>query len=288
MADTTQSLYKYIVQRLKASFADEEARAMADRLFEHYLNLTPTQRVMSGALPADENKIPFMEEAVNKLLNQVPLQYILGFAYFMDMELMVNPAVLIPRPETEELVSMIIKHCTDIKADHKLQILDIGTGSGCIAIALEQNVAGSSVTALDFSQDAIKVATVNAAKNNSSVNFILADILDESQWDLLPACDIIVSNPPYVTHAEKPLMQPNVINYEPHTALFVPDADPLVFYRAIMMFAKSKLMKEGMLWLEINEAYGQEVINLFDDPRFKDRKLIRDIFGKYRFVMVRA
>ncbi len=286
MADTNQSLYKYIVQRLNASFADEEARAMADRLFEHYLNLTPTQRVLSGAMPADKKKIHFLEEGVNKLLNQVPLQYILGSAFFMDMELMVNSAVLIPRPETEELVSRIIKYTRLKEINRKINVLDIGTGSGCIAIALKRNLPDSHVTAIDISQDALDVATVNSARYNAGIDYKKADILDKTSWTEFAQCDIIVSNPPYILHAEKPLMLPNVLDNEPHTALFVPDDDPLLFYRAILALAKIKLVTGGSVWFEINERFGDELKVMALNQEFSEANIFFDIRGKSRFLHV--
>jgi len=284
MSHTIQQAYNGTVLKLKALHTDAEARAMADRLFEHYFNLTPVQRVLSGKSQADEDEISLFEEAVIKLLNHVPLQYVLGSAYFMEMEFMVDSFVLIPRPETEELVSLIVKYNSAQTKDKNLQILDIGTGSGCIAVSLSHYLAGSLVTAVDISQEAIAIAKANAGKNSTIVNFVCADILDPRQWDALPQANIIVSNPPYVTYAEKKFMLPNVIDYEPHTALFVPDDDPLLFYRAIMMFSKSKLMNEGMLWLEMNEIFGEELRNMAINQGFIRANIIFDIRGKSRFL----
>lgn len=284
MADSIHNLYKTIVLKLKAIYADEEARAMADRLFEHYFHLIPTQRVMAGNTIADETRLTLIEESVSKLLSHVPLQYVLGSAFFMDLELFVNSSVLIPRPETEELVSLILKHYSGRKTGKGLKILDIGTGSGCIAIALNRYLPESHVSAIDISEEAIKVAAANAERNLATVNFIKADILDHAQWDTFPKFDIIVSNPPYVTQAEKRLMQPNVINYEPHTALFVPDDDPLLFYREIMMLAKIKLCEGGSLWFEINEIFGDDLKNMALSQGFKEINIIFDFHGKSRFL----
>lgn len=284
MVHSIQIVYKNIVLKLNALYPDEEARAMADRLFEHFFNLTPIQRVISGRSLAVEDKIPSIEAAVNKLLSQVPLQYVLGSAFFMDMELNVDSSVLIPRPETEELVSLILKHYSDRIVDTRLRVLDIGTGSGCIAIALKRYLSHSQVSAVDISKDAIEVAIANASKYHADVNFIHADILDQTQWAELPQYDLIVSNPPYVTQADKLLMQPNVVNYEPHTALFVPENDPLLFYRVIIAFAKTKLSFEGSLWFEINEMFGVELRDMALNQGFKEVNIIFDFQGKSRFL----
>jgi len=279
-----QRIYKDIVLKLKGIYPDEEARAIADRVFEHYLNLTPAQRVLSGKSPVDIEKIPLIEEAISKLLNRVPLQYVLGTAYFMDIEFLVNPSVLIPRPETEELVSLMLKYYSGIKSAQEWHILDMGTGSGCIAVALKRYLPGSHVSAVDFSQEAIQVAAANADKNNTEVHFIIADMLDRTQWEALPQSDIIVSNPPYVTQAEKTYMLPNVVDFEPHSALFVPDEDPLLFYRSIIAFAEKKLSPHGSLWFEMNEMFGEEVRDLALKQGFTTANIIFDFRGKSRFL----
>jgi release factor glutamine methyltransferase len=202
----------------------------------------------------------------------------------MDLELAVNPSVLIPRPETEELVSLILKQYSGWKSDSELKILDIGTGSGCIPIALKRYLRGSIITAIDISQEALKVATENAAIIKVEINFISADILDHSQWTQLPQFDLIVSNPPYVTNKEKKLMQPNVLDHEPHTALFVSDDDPLIFYRDIIALAKIKLQKAGCLWFEINEMFGEAISDMALNQGFKEVNIIFDFRGKSRFL----
>jgi release factor glutamine methyltransferase len=279
-------LYKSIVLEMSVLFPDEEARAIADRLFEHYFHLSPLQRVMAGSAAAAVEKSQLIRIAVNKILKNIPLQYVLGKAWFMDMEFEVNESVLIPRPETEEMVSLILKSSAKNESFQKFKILDIGTGSGCIAISLKKHIPQSTVSAVDISEPAITIAERNAVKYGVKVHFFKADILDASQWHLFPECNMIISNPPYVTESEKLLMKPNVLEYEPHTALFVPDNDPLVFYRCIQDFAKSRLVNGGTVWLEINEAFGKEVLSLFDENWFTERELLKDIFGKYRFVKV--
>jgi len=284
MAQSLDNLYKSTVLRLKALYIDQEARAMADRIMQHFLNLTPTQRITNGTSSADENKIPLIENAIIKLLNHVPLQYVLGKAYFLDLEFDVTSSVLIPRPETEEMLSLILKDYQSGTLVKNLRILDIGTGSGCIAISLKHYLPESTVTAVDISQEALHVAADNAVKNNTSVAFIQTDILDFNQWDSFAQYDLIVSNPPYVTHSEKQFMHPNVLDHEPHTALFVPDDDPLIFYRRIVNFAKSKLSDRGCLWFEINEMFGDELKNMALSQGFKEVNNIFDIRGKSRFL----
>ena len=271
---------------MSALFQDEEARAIADRLFEHYFLLSPIQRVLAASNPAPIDHTAQLKIAVSKVLKHVPLQYVLGKAWFMDMEFDVNDSVLIPRPETEEMVSLILKSISEIDSLRNFEIIDIGTGSGCIAISLKKHLPHSSVSAVDISKEALTVAKRNAFKNEVKVNFMNVDILDSTQWHIFPECNLIVSNPPYVTDSEKLMMKPNVINNEPHTALFVPDDDPLLFYRSIMMFAKTKLIPGGTLWLEINEAFGPDVVSLFENEMFKEPILLKDMFGKHRFVKV--
>lgn len=284
MAHTIQAEYKSIVQLLCGNYPAEEARAIADRLFEHFFKLSPARRMLAANTIPDHDLMVQVHESVKKILDNVPLQYVTGQAFFMEMEFRVNPSVLIPRPETEEMVSMVIAQLKRNENHQQLRIIDIGTGSGCIAVSLKYNLPGSTVTAVDISEDALAVAAVNAGAYHTAIEFIQADILNEECWETLPDCDIIVSNPPYVTHSEKPLMQSNVLNYEPHTALFVPDDDPLLFYLAILRFAKSKLRNNGVLWFEINEMYGAELKNMAIDQGFNEVNIIFDFRGKSRFL----
>ncbi len=284
MSYSINDFYKSIVLKLQALYSAEEAHAMADRLFEHYFQLTPTRRVLAADSPVNSAKMLLAEESVIKLLSNIPLQYVLGIAYFMEMEFVVNPSVLIPRPETEELVSLIVKQYSGWKSTHQLSILDIGTGSGCIPVALKRYIPGSIVSAIDISQEALEVATENAALNKVEINFSKTDILNHAQSKLLTEFDLIVSNPPYVTMAEKKYMQPNVFDNEPHTALFVPNDDPLVFYREIFILSKTKLLDGGSLWFEINEMYGIELRDMALHHGFKEANIFFDIRGKSRFL----
>lgn len=284
MPTSINEYHKIIVLKLKALFPHEEARAMADTIFRYFFQLSPVQRVMAGSTKVDKDKILLVDDAINKLMRNNPLQYVLGSTFFMEMEFRVNPDVLIPRPETEELVSLILKYYADKGTDKNLHILDIGTGSGCIAIALKSYLPDSVISAMDISYEALKVAAENAKNNNIEINFIHADILDNSHWNSLPQVDLIVSNPPYVTQNEKKHMKRNVLDHEPHSALFVSDADPLIFYRQILALSKIKLSVEGSLWFEINEMFGDELKVMALNQGFKEANIIFDIRGKSRFL----
>jgi release factor glutamine methyltransferase len=223
-----------------------------------------------------------------KLIQGIPLQYILGETEFYDLIVKVNQSVLIPRPETEELVdwalitSRIINGETEI-----LKLLDIGTGSGCIAISIKKYIPLADITAIDISEAALNIARQNADLNQVEINFIQDDIFKPTNLELINSkYDLILSNPPYVTEAEKDQMLDNVLNHEPHIALFVPDNDPLVFYRAIADFALNHLKINGFLFLELNEKFGKETINLLKEKGFKEIDLRQDMGGKDR--MIRA
>lgn len=285
MGYSIRDFYKSIVLEMSSLFSVEEARAITDRLFEHYFHLSPMQRVMAASEDAPDDYTAQLKLAVSKILSHIPLQYVLGKAWFMDMEFEVNESVLIPRPETEEMVSLILKSISfNDNALRNFEIIDIGSGSGCIAISLKKNLPHSSVSAVDISKKALAVAERNAFKNEVQVNFMNVDILDSSQWHMLPECNLIVSNPPYVTESEKLKMKPNVLKNEPHSALFVPDDDPLLFYHEIIAFAKIKLRDQGCLWFEINEMFGNELRVLAYNQGFKEVNLIFDFRGKSRFL----
>ena len=222
---------------------------------------------------------------LEELKSGKPLQYVLGETTFYDLTFKVNPSVLIPRPETEELVDWILKD-TFVKQPN-LKILDIGTGSGCIAIALKKNLPLADVLALDVSAEALETATVNSILNKTEIKFIQDDILNPRQHIISNTIySVIVSNPPYVMLAEKKNMHRNVLNFEPHTALFVPDNDALLFYKAIVNFAAKHLQHRGLLFLEINEDLGEETLELITEMGFKNVELRKDLRGKDR--MIRA
>jgi len=245
------------------------------------------------------------QEQVEKLANTLtqlktgkPIQYILGKTEFYGLPFYVNPSVLIPRPETEELVEWVISSVGSSQSavgSERLamgsrqlavgDILDIGTGSGCIAISLKKNLPQYNVTAIDISETALQTAKENAHLNNVDIEFIKADILNLTNHSLLTThYSLIISNPPYVTLHDKTQMHTNVTEFEPHNALFVPKDDPLIFYKAIAVFAATNLVKNGLLFFEINESYGNEIVELLSNKGFKNIVLRKDMSGRDRMV----
>lgn len=213
-----------------------------------------------------------------------PIQYIFGVTEFFGLRFKVNPYVLIPRPETEELVEWILEGERLKAKGERFSVLDIGTGSGCIAISLKKNLANADVSAIDISEGALETAKENALLNEVEVNFILADILNIEHNKEEAQYNIIVSNPPYVTLDDKKQMHSNVTDFEPHTALFVPQHDPLIFYRAIADFSLCNLIAGGLLFFEINENLGNETVELLTGKGFKNIELRKDMSGRDRMV----
>ncbi len=269
-------------QELDAIYPKEEVDAFFYRLIEHYLQLERFVLVMHPNYTITKEEEQPLFEALSGLKLEKPLQYITGMAYFMDLELKVNADVLIPRPETEELVAWII---SDYQAEQNkaLNILDIGTGSGCIAIALAKNLPNAKVYALDVSTKALEVVHQNATLNNVDLTLVQKDILNP-ELDLELKFDIIVSNPPYVRELEKEKIKENVKAYEPSLALFVPDEDALLFYRAIVAFAKEHFSEKGSLYLEINQYLGKETKALLEAHNFLEIELRKDLFGNDRML----
>lgn len=244
--------------------------------------LSKTDLLVKSEIEVSKTIYHEYKEILNGLKEAVPIQYLINKADFFGLTFYVNHNVLIPRQETEELVALIID---DYKKNNKISILDIGTGSGIIPITLKQYLTNSKVTAIDISDEALKVAARNAERNKVEINFFELDILKPEDWNVLkPDLDLIVSNPPYVIESEKKLMHKNVLDYEPHLALFVPDQDPLLFYREIIKFAVKKLKQKGRLYFEINERFGNEVSGLMSENGFNKVKIKQDINGKDRIV----
>ena len=268
----------YIISELRGFFPEEELRELAYWIIEETTGMTRTQILTDCK---GTQNIPNIEIILQKLRAHVPIQYIFGHTEWMGLDLRVTPATLIPRPETAELVEWVLQMGD---RDKQLKVLDIGTGSGCIALALKKAAPNWDVTGLDISEDALKVAKENAGRNNAEVHWLQADILS-------PHCpvassphhlhfDIIVSNPPYICNCEKKDMDARVLDYEPHSALFVPDTDPLLFYRQIASLVTSP----AMLFFEINEAYGSEVCEMMMEMGYTDIQLKNDMYGKPRMV----
>lgn len=263
----------YIISELRGFFPEEELRELAYWIIEETTGMTRTQILTDCK---GTQNIPNIEIILQKLRTYEPIQYIFGHTEWMGLDLRVTPATLIPRPETAELVEWVL-HVAD--KNKPLRVLDIGTGSGCIAIALKKAAPNWQVTGLDISHEALDVAKENAERNNVAIHWQQADILSPCP---LPMVDIIVSNPPYICEKEKVDMQARVLDYEPARALFVPDNDPLLFYRKI-----ASLKGASMLFFEINEAYGEQVCSMLRTIGYTNVELKKDMYGKTRMVFGR-
>ena len=277
-----QKTIQYIRAELAPFYPETEITGFIQLIMNSVLGLSYTQMVLEKDRVLETFESDRIKAIVERLKTHEPIQYILGVAEFYGLELNVQPGVLIPRPETEELVDWICK--TKIPTIAKM--LDIGTGSGCIPLALKNELPAAEVMAVDVSENALLIATENAQKHQLEVIFELADILKwhERSW---PRFDVIVSNPPYVMEREKKQMEANVLEYEPGLALFVSDTDPLIFYRTIAQFASKQLNESGYLFFEINENLGDEMVELVKQLGFKSIELRRDLNGKNRMLRCR-
>jgi release factor glutamine methyltransferase len=278
--NSIKALFQLIQQRLMQLMDAPEAGQQAYWLLESLYGRSRTDVIMNRPLQLSSKEEEKLEEVLERLEQHEPIQYVLGEAPFYEHVFKVNTAVLIPRPETEELVYLI---CRRHAQEPGLQLLDIGTGSGCIAISLALCLPGAVVSAVDVSPSALKVAQENARLLGANVQFFETDILEGFQPELSRQ-DIIVSNPPYVRELEKSLMKANVMNWEPHTALFVKDTDPLLFYRRIAHLAGMHLKEGGWLYFEINEAYGKQVADLLEQQGFMEVEILKDLQKKDRMV----
>jgi release factor glutamine methyltransferase len=277
-----RSYYEHFVEQLQRVYPAEEAAAIANIVFEEMLMLKK-HHIYILQKELDENEVMQLDRILDRLLKHEPVQYVLGIADFFGLRFRVNKQVLIPRRETEELVGLVIEDVRDLPS-RPVRILDIGTGSGCIAVTLKKNLPFATVSGMDISGEALEMARENARLNKVDIDYFLFDILSQDDSFAWPRFDRIVSNPPYITFPEKTLMRKNVLEYEPHQALFADTNDPLVFYRAITRFARHHLSAGGRLYVEINEAYGKETRDLFCLEGFQDAVILQDMQGKDRFV----
>ena len=271
---------KIIFDQLSPIYPKQEIESLSRLIFEKVLGLTRIQIHLNQHETISEANLAQIKEIVNRLCHFEPIQYILGETQFYSLHLKVTPAVLIPRQETEELVDWIIKANMEITP----KILDIGTGSGCIPIALAKNIPGSAAQGWDISMEALKVAQENAQINEVTVNFHCVDILKPINQFVDSKFDIIVSNPPYIPTSEQSFMDKNVTQYEPHLALFVPDNEPLIFYNRITDLAAKHLKTGGFIYFEINEKYGTQSAELLQSKGFTNIVTKRDINGKIRMI----
>lgn len=270
---------KYFFSELSVLFPETEIQSFFNLLTKFKLKLTRIEVALQPKFMINEDDLNFLQNALEELKKQVPIQYIIGETEFYGLIFKVNNNVLIPRPETEELVNWIVN---DYKNESELKILDFGTGSGCIAISLAKFFPKAQIYAVDVSSEALKVAETNALNNNVNINFVEANILDIEV--LQEKYDIIVSNPPYIRELEKELMQKNVVDNEPHLALFVKDNDPLIFYNKIADLAIHNLTKNGSLYFEINQYLGDKIIDLLESKGFKNCVLKKDLYDVDRMV----
>ena len=275
IAETRQKIF----QTLSGSYDENEIRNFSDLLFFHLLKYSKIELRMKGNEVISQQDEKTLDEMLNRLASFEPIQYILGETFFFDLRFQVSPHVLIPRPETEELVDWVLKDY----AGKKVKVLDIGTGSGCIAVSLAKNLPLAKISGCDVDEKAIELSISNAGLNATKVSFFLFDVLNpapnpDNKYDLL------VSNPPYIRESEKPLMRANVLNYEPHKALFVPDDDPMLFYRAIADLGHKVLHPEGAIYCEINEKFPGETLRIFYDRHYRNAEMRPDINGKPRMI----
>lgn len=280
-----QKAYQFYIEKLQTIYNLEEAIAIANNVFEEVMLVKPHQIKILNIDLSEEEETNLMD-ILDRLLTHEPIQYILGNAWFYGNKFSVNSNVLIPRSETEELVEMVIEK---IKNNYKndsnnFQLIDIGTGSGCIAISLKLALPHWQVFGLDKSKNALTIAKQNAKSLNADVQFIEDDILNIQQVGTTQFFDVIVCNPPYILEQEQLTMSKNVLNFEPPEALFVANNSPLIFYEAIANYALQYLKKDGFLFFEINQVFGVETLKMLDDKGFVDLELIKDINQNDRMI----
>ena len=270
------------IQELTPIYDAGEAESFFYLILEEKNQLKRIDLALRPELDFSEEEMVVWNSILEQLKKEIPIQYLLGKTSFYGLDFEVNESVLIPRPETEELVDWIIESQKSKVKSQKIHILDIGTGSGCIAISLAKNITNSQVYAIDVSEKALATANKNAELNNVKVKFINQNILETE--DLRQQFDIIVSNPPYVRNLEKEEIKKNVLDNEPHLALFVEDNDALIFYRKIAELAQKNLSEQGQLFFEINQYLGKEMIDLLEKMNFKNIELRKDIYGNDRMI----
>ncbi len=282
---TFEAAEQSLTTALDGLYENREAATIAGMVMEFVTGRSKMDRWLQKNDPLSIEDLNCLEKYSNELLTGKPVQYVLGQAWFAGLCLQVNEHTLIPRPETEELVDLCASWATTNKMqDTPLKILEVGTGSGCIAIALQKKLPSAQITAVDISTEAIEVASANAIANNTAITFITLDFLHEANWPELGSFDIIISNPPYIADIEKESMAGHVLNFEPHTALFVRDNDPLIFYSALASFGNKYLHKDGAVFLEINQALGKQTQDVFVQNNY-NTLLKKDLFENDRMIV---
>lgn len=294
-----KTLFNQLFSEITSVYEENEAKSIVYLLLEHYLNISKTDILLDNKL----SQVFDFKDIISRLKSHEPVQYIIGETEFYGRKFKVTSDTLIPRPETEELVQLVLANMSGVGSPNfnretfkskvevlspptnlRTNILDIGTGTGCIAISLACELPTSQVFAYDISGNALKIAQENAERNNINVIFEQVDFLNVSASLSSTRFSVIVSNPPYVMNNEKLQMEQNVLNYEPHLALFVEDNNPLIFYKAIAIFASNNLIDRGLCIVEINQAFGLETAELFWNQGFRYVEVVKDMFGKDRMV----
>jgi release factor glutamine methyltransferase len=284
---TTAQAYIDFKNRLQTIYSDREADNISDWVFENVTGLKKWERRANPNNELTEINSNQLEKYLQELLQHKPVQYVLNEAWFYKMKFFVNENVLIPRPETEELVEWIVMDLRsamiDLYGKNNIHIIDIGTGSGCIPVSLKKESPGANITAIDVSEKALSVAKKNADELNAEIHFLQIDFLNESEWESLHKYDIIVSNPPYIPVKEKEILAKNVTDFEPGIALFVADNNPFIFYEKIAAFSKTHLKENGSIYVEVHEEYAENVKSIFENDGFIS-KIKKDIYGRDRMV----
>ena len=278
---TIREEYNEFVKKLQPIYEEREAQTIADWIFEDLAHIPRLQRATNGGKVLTTSTLLQLNKALDELLTHKPVQYVLGEAWFYKMRLKVNEHVLIPRPETEEIVQWIVADEVATESRSK-QILDIGTGSGCISIALKKELPASKIMAIDVSQEALALAHENATQHHVEIDTREINFLESANWNDLPGFDIIVSNPPYIPASDKKLLATNVVDFEPSLALFVDD-DALIFYKSIATFAQTHLNANGKVYVEIHEDYAKAVESVFKKHNFKC-EIRKYIYGRDRML----
>lgn len=300
---TTVQVYIDFENKLKTIYEEREAHNITDWVFENITGLKKWERRINQNNKLPEIQSTLLKKYLDQLLQHKPVQYVLNEAWFYKMKFFVNENVLIPRPETEELVEWIIADVRstifDVRCKENLHIeppasyliphtsylemIDIGTGSGCIPISLKKELPNANISAMDVSEKALVIAKKNAKELDAGIDFLKIDFLKENEWNILQQYDIIVSNPPYIPISEKEILAKNVTDFEPEIALFVPDNNPFVFYEKIAKFAQTHLKENGIIYVEVHEEYAKNVNAIFENSRFIS-SIKKDIYGKERMI----
>lgn len=275
-----RELYIHFVNDLKQCYDSHEASVISSMIFEFVAQINKSAVITHPHQIVEKEIRNKLNDALSQLKLFVPVQYITGHAWFYNLLFKVSPAVLVPRPETEELVKIVFDF---IQTHHKKTILDIGTGSGCIAVSLKKNLPEISMHAIELSEAALAIAKENGVAHSTEINWQQMNMLDEDQWQLLPMFDVIVSNPPYIPLKEKDKLDKNVTTHEPHLALFVPDNQPLIFYEKIAAFGKKHLAGNGSIFMETHENYAKEVAAHFNKNGY-EAFVQKDFYEKERIV----